>query len=48
MVIKEAEIWDLETVTAADYSCEVQLSPSVCMEIVNSKTNNLSLVSASG
>jgi hypothetical protein len=33
ILVKEAELWDLETVTAADYTCEVQLSQKVCMEI---------------
>ena len=37
-LVKEAELWDLSTVTAADYTCEVQLPKRVCKEIATGQS----------
>jgi len=37
LIVKEAEIWDLETITADDFSSEIQLSKKICKSILNRK-----------
>lgn len=46
--MKEAEIWDLKTVTAADYACEVQLPKRVCQEIATGISSRRSFVDSYG